>query len=221
AFAVARRVGISGEDAGPHWGVHDRVFRRAEQGADAGILVVFPAALGFVGDHRLVVEVDDDGEDIADLMRALILEERARAVPPQRIRTVGGRLRRRHRHVDGLVTGLRGRIFNRRQRRLFAQVGQAVERGTAHERRCGDGGTENKNKTRMHGRNAHWLGGSCSLTAGAAADAISGPAAAMVTRPGPITVAWTVRLDWMLSTPTTSPMAPPSTALPRTVGRMP
>ena len=43
----------------------------------------------------------------------------------------------------------------------------------------------------------------------------------MYTRPGPMTVAWTVRFDWMLSTLTTSPMAPASSALPRTVITMP
>jgi len=37
------------------------------------------AALGFVGDHRLVVEVHRHGQDVADLVRALIFEEGARA----------------------------------------------------------------------------------------------------------------------------------------------
>ncbi len=38
-------------------------------------------------------------QNVADLVRALILEEGARAVAPQRVRVGGGRLRLRHRHL--------------------------------------------------------------------------------------------------------------------------
>ena len=41
-----------------------------------------------------------------------------------------------------------------------------------------------------------------------------------VTRPGPVMVAWTTRLDWALSTEMVSPSAPASSALARTESTM-
>jgi len=86
----------------------------AEEIRDAGILGIAAAALGFVGDRRLVGDVDLDGEDVADLMRALVLEEGTRAVAPERVRVIGGDLWRRHRHLHRLVAGVRSRVIDRR-----------------------------------------------------------------------------------------------------------
>ena len=55
------------------------------------------------------------GEDVADLVGALILEEGARAGAPERIRIVDRRLRRRHRHLHRLVAGLGRRIAGSRR----------------------------------------------------------------------------------------------------------
>ncbi len=38
-------------------------FLGGEQSIDLGVFLVFTAALGLVGDHRLVVEVDRDVQD--------------------------------------------------------------------------------------------------------------------------------------------------------------
>ena len=46
-----------------------------------------------------------------------------------------------------------------------------------------------ENKTRMHGRNAHCVRGDSDSSLGAAAAERSGPGAAILTRPGPMTVA--------------------------------
>ena len=61
----------------------DRQRLLPEEIRDAAILGVGAAALGLVGDCRLVGDIDRDGHDVADLTRALILEESARAVSPQ------------------------------------------------------------------------------------------------------------------------------------------
>src|ERR1700690_3680253 len=56
-----------------------------------------------------------------------VRKEGGGAVAPQRIGIVGGRLRRRHRHLHRLVARPRGRIVDRRQRRLLAEIFDAVE----------------------------------------------------------------------------------------------
>ena len=97
----------------------------ADEVGDAGILAVRPAALGLVGGLGGVGDVHRHGQDVADLMGALVLEEFARARAPQRVLVVdrGGRLR--HRHVHRLVAGLGGRVLDRGERRLLAEVPDA------------------------------------------------------------------------------------------------
>src|SRR3546814_21017203 len=46
----------------------------AEQGAGRGILGGGPAARGGVGDRRVVGNLDDDGQDVADVAGAMVLE---------------------------------------------------------------------------------------------------------------------------------------------------
>ena len=53
------------------------VEERAEDAAEAGLVARGARAGGLVGDLRLVVDGDDDGEDVADLVGALVLEEAA------------------------------------------------------------------------------------------------------------------------------------------------
>src|ERR1700694_2243112 len=43
-----------------------------------GVFLVGAAALGVVGDRGIVGNLDNDGQDVADLMRALVFEEGAR-----------------------------------------------------------------------------------------------------------------------------------------------
>ena len=96
ALAVVGRGGIGRQ--------HRRGDRRRRGSAswllpsialDAGLVGIGAVALGLVLDLGLVVELDLHGEDVADLLGALVLEEGARAVPPQRIGAVGGRDRGR------------------------------------------------------------------------------------------------------------------------------
>ena len=129
ALAVAGGGGVRGQDAaGQHLCRGGAQRLGADEVGDPGIFLVGAAALGLVGEVGLVGDVDGDGQEVADLVRALVLEERARAVPPQRIGVVGHRFRLRHRHLHRLVAGLRRRIFDRRQLRLFADLRQPVDR---------------------------------------------------------------------------------------------
>src|SRR5205823_5758089 len=95
---------------------------------DPRILFAGAAALALVGDVGLVGEIHGDGEEIADPRGALVLEEGAAAVPPQRVGVVGRRLRFWHRHLHRLVAGLRRRIFDLGQFRLFTDLRQPVDR---------------------------------------------------------------------------------------------
>ena len=126
ALAVARCRRVGGEDARRQRRVRwigslflPKKLSTPESSLFLRLRWVSLAIVGLVGD------VDLDGEDVADLVRALVLEEGARAVAPQRIRIVGGGLRRRHRHLHRLVAGLRGRVVDRGQRRLLADLASA------------------------------------------------------------------------------------------------
>ena len=131
-----RRVG------GEHAARRSRAFAgqqlAADEIGDAGILLACAAALGPVLDLGVVGDLDLDGQDVADLMRALVLEEGARAVAPQRIRIVDRGLRRRHRHLHRLVAGLRGRVLDRRERgcspTFFSRSRRSSRRAAAAER---------------------------------------------------------------------------------------
>src|SRR5262249_41717425 len=177
-----------------------------------------------------------DGEDIAHLAGALILEERARAVAPQRVRIVGRRLRRRHRHLHRLVARPRLRIVDRRQLRLFADLADPVDRGAATHQRGQREDTGNRQWLRAHDQQMtlrhvsshvqrYATDGGGGDGAGVSASLLGFGSAAvdtrMLTRFGPVTVPWIVRFDWMLRTLITSPSAPDSRALPRVVSRMP
>ena len=196
---------------------------------DARILLVVAAALGLVLDLGLVGDAHGDGEDVADLMGALVLEEGARAVAPQRVRIVDGGLRRRHRHVHRLVAGLRLRIFDAGQRRRFADQAQPLERGAAG-RRARPTQWRRQSASRWDALDMVCM--TFTRRAGRAVGRImdeatsrwprsAARAAPTLTRPGPMTVACRTFLDCTLSTLMTSPSAPPSIALPRMVRTMP
>ena len=137
------RVGVGGEDAARQpASLSERQLRLGRRSCRRRSPRRSCGCAGLVVERRLVGDLDLDGEDVADLVRALVLEEGARAVAPQRVRIVGGRLRRRHRHLHRLVAGLRGRVLDRRQRRLLADVaraGRARRSRRAARRRAGDG----------------------------------------------------------------------------------
>jgi hypothetical protein len=83
ALAVHLRIARGGQH-----GTRQHRLRRALDGVgadevgDLGIFRAGPGQLGLVGEYRGVVDVDFDGQNVADLMRALIIEEGARAVTP-------------------------------------------------------------------------------------------------------------------------------------------
>ena len=121
-----------------HADVHGAVVDAvgAEEVGDFVVLRRRPLDLGLILELRGVVDIDLDRQNVADLMRALVLEEGARAVAPQRVRIVARRLRRRHRHLHRLVAGLGLRIVDRRQMRLLADLAEPVDGGAAaHQRR--------------------------------------------------------------------------------------
>jgi len=60
---------------------------------------------------------------------ALVVEKGARAVAPERIRIVNGRLRIGHGHLHRLVAGLGRWIVDRRQRDRLAELFDPVEGG--------------------------------------------------------------------------------------------
>src|SRR5437762_664651 len=81
------------------------------------------------------------GPTMPATISARIPEEGAGAVPPQRVGVVGSLLGLWHRHLHRLVAGLRGRILDLRQLRLFTDLGEAVDRGaTAGEAGYGQQG---------------------------------------------------------------------------------
>jgi hypothetical protein len=97
-----------------------RSFEAEEMGNARSLPVIARARCGVV-DLRALVDVDDDGHDVADLGGALILEEGARARLPKR----GGlRLRRRlnrHGQFDRVVGRIVLRVLHRRHRGRLAR----------------------------------------------------------------------------------------------------
>ena len=113
----------------------------ADEIVDAGVFLVDAAALRLVLELGAVGDLDLHGEDVADLVGALILEEGARAGAPERIGLVDRRLRRGHRHLHRLVARPRRGILDGLQCGLLADVSQPVQRGATackHRERAGD-----------------------------------------------------------------------------------
>ena len=83
ALAVAGRGGVGGQEAPgqSRGGRSDSLLPRKSVMPESSVCGA--AALGLVGEIGLVGDVDRHGQEVADLMRALVLEERPRAVPPQ------------------------------------------------------------------------------------------------------------------------------------------
>src|SRR3546814_7510679 len=61
---------------------------------------------------RAVLQVDADGQDVADLGGALVLEELPRARPPQRIGVARRNLGSRHRQADRAIVALLGGVVD-------------------------------------------------------------------------------------------------------------
>src|SRR5262249_20165999 len=149
------------------------------------------------------------------------------AAAPQRVRAVGGDLGLRHRHLHRLVAGLRGRIVDRRQLRLLADLGETVDRrATAGDRsECEQRTGQDEAVDTVLGHELYSAFGATELSlTGAEFDseasalgAASGVATEIETSPRPETTPDTARLDCRFITLTTSPSAPPSIALPRMV----
>src|SRR3984957_5926504 len=237
ALAVGSHGGIRGQQAAGEGGSLSGQEIAAEKRGDAGIFGGAAAALGLVGEVRLVGDVDGDGQQVADLVGALILEERARAVSPERIRIVGNHFRFRHRHLHRLVAGLRRRVFDRRKLGLLADLGKAIDAGTAagkaDDAQHGSGKRDTFEPGNQHLlysafevvcallRLATETGASVSAApieeVVSAAGASRGMAMAMATWSRPTTMPEMVRLDCRFSTVTVSPSVPLSTAFPREV----
>src|SRR6195256_4180118 len=250
-LAVDRTLAVAGcgrargqEVARQHLGRGGAERLGAGEVGDGGILTAGAAALGLVGDVGLVGDIDGHRQDVADPRRALVLEERPGAVPPQRIGVVGRGLRFRHRHLHRLVTGLRGRIFDLRQLRLFTDLRQPVDRRAAARDGSGrqQGADENDAvetglELEPEPGHEHYsaFGATCwatcdvltaatatgtAVSRGLSEEVVSAAAGSrgvgteIETWPRPTTTPDTVRLDCRLSTLTTSPSVPPSSALP-------
>src|SRR5262249_4225107 len=151
-----------------------------------------------------------------------VVEDGARAVPPQRVGAVGDRLRRRHRHLHRLVAGLRHRVLDLRQGRGLADAPQAIDGRTAAHGGADGGDRETTQNEGNFRHDTHSLrGASPDVSVWVTIGADTRVVAATVTWPGPDTVPCTVRLDWTLRTLTVSPTAPESRALPRMVRTRP
>src|SRR4051812_4439313 len=166
--------------------------------------------MGLSANIGLVGEIHGRGKKIADMGGALVLEEGARAVSPQRIRVVRRRLRLRHRHLHRLVAGLRRRIFDRGQRGPLAERCKPVERGAAapkggtREQRCGEGNAielmqdGHELYSAFRGTGADSLAATETGAVGSAAPVVMGAgrggAIATDTWPRPTTIPDTVRL---------------------------
>ena len=201
------RVGLGavGQDLG------DLVLE-AEHAGGAEVLGVVARPARLVVDLGLIGELDPDRHEVADARGALVLEEGAGSLPPQRVRGEGDRLRVGHRQAHRLVARLRGRILDRRQGRRLADIREPVGGAAGAERRRSNGETGEPGGTaeaiRKHGREL-----SQGLGVGAARRA-SGPgvAADTATLPGETTVACRLFFDWTLRTEIVSPCAPASVA---------
>src|SRR5271166_358550 len=151
-----------------------------------------------------VVHGDQDGDDVAHLRGALILEKRARAAPPQCIRLVRGRLAGRHRHGDGPPGRILGRIRGRRHCGRTADLRQPGERPTTGQHKAGQQGHQQMNVS-LH-RTLTFTGNAFGATR---------------TRSGPITSASTTARDTGFRTRMRSPIAPASVAWPCAVSAIP
>ncbi len=86
-----------------------------------------------VGHGGAVVDGDDDGEDVAEPVRALVLEEALRFVREERVGLVGGCDHFGHRHVDRAIAGLGGWVFDSRELGRLADTGELFHRGATGE----------------------------------------------------------------------------------------
>src|SRR4029078_2155714 len=98
ALSFAGRGGVGGQDAAGQYLVGLGDGLGTDEVGDARIFLAAAAARGVVLDIGLVGDVDGHGQEGADLVGALVLEEGTAAVAPQRVRVVGGDFRLRHRH---------------------------------------------------------------------------------------------------------------------------
>src|SRR5690606_4212477 len=163
-------------------------------------------ALGRVLGLGPVVDVDVDGQDVADAASTLIAEEAARAGAPQAVGRGGGR----RRQIGLLYRDQGGGIADGGQ---FRPAHGLKRGGAGAQGQGGGGGGEDQDFT--HDGISQRAANCCGL---ARAVWAAGPATA---RPGLTATASMVRPDWTLSTGTASPAEASRVALPVTVSSTP
>jgi hypothetical protein len=111
---------------------------QAEEVAGRQTVLVGARALGFVAQGRFVGDGHFDREHVADGARALVLEERARPLPPQRIGRIDLQFLGGHGQRHRPVARLRHRVLDRRELWRLTHLAQALDGvGTAAEQRQG------------------------------------------------------------------------------------
>jgi hypothetical protein len=115
----------------------------AEEAARRELVAVVARAPGLVAQRGLVGDRHLHRHHIADGARALVLEERAGALPPERVGRIDLGLLRRHRQAHRLVARLLDRVVDRAQLGLLADRGEALEKvGAAAQRQHGEHGEQ-------------------------------------------------------------------------------
>src|SRR5690606_1082461 len=164
-------------------------------------------ALGGVLGLGAVVDVDGDGQDVADAPRPLVAEEAARAGAPQAVGAGRGRLGQ----IGLLDRDQGGRIADGRQLRSLHRLdgGGAGGQAEGGQGQGGDGDGAHDGTLAQRAANC------CGLRRAIWA---AGPATA---RPGATATASMVRLDWTFRIGTASPAEALRVALPVTVSSTP
>src|SRR5690606_20306990 len=99
----------------------------AEEVGQACALAVAERGGGIVLHLGAILQVDADGQDVADLGGALVLEELPRAGAPQGVGMARLHFRRRHRQADRTIVAPLGRVIDLAHLRRLADLREAVE----------------------------------------------------------------------------------------------
>src|SRR5690606_23801086 len=110
--AGRRRDGPIGADVDPRYASAHAAKDRPEDATDPGLVLSPTAAARGIGYLGIVINRDEHGEDVADAMGALVLEEAPGLIGEQRVGLVGGDNHFGHWHVNRLVTRLSGGVVD-------------------------------------------------------------------------------------------------------------